>query len=166
MNALKNYTTTFLEYKVVKARLDYLQQKREELEIRYCGPQAINYESTGAKNQPLMADKIMLFINAVTTPNEESGLSLDDEIEIAGKELLSLQETLSVMARTITRLTDIEAQLYRKIVLEGKKVSKAIRETAEENYMSERNVYDRYYSQIKEDIKKVKNGRTNINNTK
>lgn len=156
MKALKNYTTTFLEYKVAKARLDYLQQKREGLQARYCGPQAISYESTGAKIQPNMADKVMQFIIACTTPDEKTGLSLDEEIEIVCKDLLGLQETLSIMARAITRLTDIEAQLYRKIVLEGKKVSKAIRETAEENYMSEQNVYARYYVNIKEDVKKLK----------
>ena len=156
MKALKNYTTTFLEYKVAKARLDYLQQKREELEVRYCGVKGINYESTGAVNQPSGNDKLMKFIIAVTTPNEETGLSLDDEIEIAGKELLSLQETLSTMARTIYRLTDIEAQLYREIVIGGKKVNRAIKDVAERNYMSETNVYVRYYSNIKEDIKKLK----------
>ena len=156
MKALKNYTTTFLEYKVAKARLDYLQQKREGLQARYCGPQAINYESTGAKNQPSMTDKVMQFIIACTTPDEKTGLSLDEEIEIVCKDLLGLQETLSIMARAITRLTDIEAQLYRKIVLEGKRVNKAISEVAEENYMTETNVYVRYYANIKEDIKKLK----------
>ena len=156
MKALKTYTTTFLEYKVTKARLDYLQQKREGLQARYCGPQAISYESTGAKIQPSMTDKVMQFIIACTTPDEKTGLSLDDEIEMAARELLGLQETLSVMAKTITRLRDIEAQLYRKIVIEGKKVNKAIGEVAEENYMTETNVYVRYYANIKEDVKKLK----------
>lgn len=156
MKALKNYTTTFIEYKVAKARLDYLQQKREGLQARYCGPQAISYESTGAKIQPNMADKVMQFIIACTTPDEKTGLSLDEEIESVCKDLLGLQETLSIMARAITRLTDIEAQLYRKIVLEGKRVNKAISEVAEENYMTETNVYVRYYANIKEDIKKLK----------
>ena len=156
MKAIRNYTSTFLEYKVVKARLDYLLNKRDELETRYCGVSALGYENNGEQSQPSQRDRMMLFIKAITTPDEQTGLSLDDEIAICNKELTELQETLSLMAKAISRMTDVEAQLYCKIVLDGLKVSQAIKAIADAQFMSERNVYDRYYSQIKEDIEKIK----------
>lgn len=156
MNAIRNYTTTLLEFKIAKARLDYLLLRREELEVRYCGVKGISYDNTGAKNQPSNKDNLLEFVIAITTPDPKSGLSLDDEIEEKSHEVVNLYKTLSQMTKAITQLKDIEAQLYRLIVIDGYSVSRAVTTTAEKNYMSEQNIYARYYPKIKEEIKKVR----------
>ena len=156
MKAIRDYTSTLLEFKICKARLDYLLLKREELEVRYCGVKGMTITDTGVHNQPSGADGLMKFVIAITTPDPKTGLSLDDEIEQKTNEVVTLYQTLSRMARALSQLTDIEAQLYRKIVVDGLKTSEAVRQVARDNYMSEQNIYARYYPSIKEEIYKLK----------
>lgn len=156
MNGIRNYTDTLIEFKIAKARLDYLLLKREELEVRYCGAKAISYQSIGEANEPSMKDNMMEFIIAITTPDENTGLSLDEEIEEKSCEVLKLYDTLSLMTKALSQLKDIEGQLYYKIVVEGQKVSNAIKQVSEEKFMSEQNIYARYYPNIKEDITRLK----------
>ncbi len=155
MKAIRNYTTTLLEFKIAKARLDYLLLRREELEVKYCGIKGFTYDNIGGQNMPDGRDKMMEFIIAITTPDPDTGLSLDDEIEEKTHEVLMLYDTLTVMTKTIRQLRDIEAQLYRAIVIDGQPVSQAVVSVAEANYMTDRNVWNRYYPRIKEDLTKL-----------
>lgn len=156
MKAIRNYTSTLLEFKIAKARLDYLLLRREELEVKYCGVKGISYDNIGAKNQPSDRDGLLEFIIAITTPDPNTGMSLDDEIEEKSQEVVNLYQTLTKMTKALTLLTDIEAQLYRAIVIDGKQVSQAVKDVAEANYMAESNVWNRYYPNIKPELVKLK----------
>lgn len=155
MKAIRNYTSTLLEFKIAKARLDYLLLKREELEVRYCGVKGISYDNIGTKNQPSDRDGLLEFVIAITTPDPNTGLSLDDEIEEKSQEVVNLYQTLTKMTKAITQLQDIEAQLYRAIVIDGKQVSQAVKDVAEASYVSESSIWHNYYPNIKEELRKV-----------
>lgn len=155
MKAIRNYTSTLLEFKIAKARLDYLLLRREELEVKYCGVKGISYESIGAKNMPSDRDGLLEFVIAITTPDPKTGLSLDDEIEEKSHEVVELYEALAKMTKAMAELKEIEAQLYRAIVIDGKKVSHAVIDVAEANYMTERAVWY-YLPKIKEELEKLK----------
>lgn len=155
MKAIRNYTSTLMEFKITKARLDYLLLRREELEVKYCGVKGVSYEGLGVKNQPSGRDGLLEFVIAITTPDPTTGLSLDDEIEEKSHEVVSLYETLAKMTKAMAELKEIEAQLYRQIVIEGKKVSRAVVDVAEANYMTERAVWY-YLPKIKDELEKLK----------
>ncbi len=154
MKAIRNYTSTLLEFKIAKARLDYLLLRREELEVKYCGVKGISYE-TITKNMPSDRDGLLEFVIAITTPDPKTGLSLDDEIEEKSHEVANLYQTLTKMTKAISLLTDIEAQLYRAIVIDGKQVSQAVKDVAEACYMAESNIWNRYYPRIKGELVKL-----------
>ena len=53
-------------------------------------------------------------------------------------------------------LKGIEAELYRFIVFDNMKISKAIEKTAEKNYVDDRTIWRIYHKTIKEHINKLK----------
>lgn len=155
VKAIRNYTSTLLEFKIAKARLDYLLLKREELEVKYCGVKGISYDNIGTKNQPSDRDGLLEFVIAITTPDPNTGMSLDDEIEEKSQEVVNLYQTLTKMTKALTQLQDIEAQLYRAIVIDGKKVSQAVKDVAEANYIGERQIYRTSLKNIQNELEKV-----------
>lgn len=156
MTAIRNYTDTLIEFKIAKARLDYLLLRREELEVKYCGVKGISYKTEGGQDMPSMKDNMMEFIVAITTPDEDTGLSLDDEIEEKTHEVIKLYELLASMARSLSKLSSLEGQLYYLIVIEGRSVSKAVEQVAELNYMEARNVWKTYYPKIQPDLMEIR----------
>lgn len=155
MKAIRNYTTTLLEFKIAKTRLDYLLLRREELEVRYCGIKGVTYDGLNVQNLPNGRDSMMEFIIALTTPDPITGVSLDDEIEEKSHEVVILYDTLAEMTSSMRKLKDIEAQLYREIVIDGKQVSQAVKHVSEANYMAESNIWHNYYPKIKGELLKL-----------
>lgn len=150
---IKTYTTTVVERNLAKFRLSYLIERKEALYVRYCSPHSPKI----VQNGHVMSDKekTQLYINAITTPDAKTGLSLDAEIQQLVNEVDKLDGLLMKMNGDLKKLTGVEFQLYRAIVLDGKKPTEAVRSTAERCYMSESNVWKNYYPKISDDIERI-----------
>ena len=69
-----------------------------------------------------------------------------------------LEEILGKYKLNLYELPDIESRLYRKLVYEGKNVTKAVDEIAEENYLNSKKptdpsyIFRKYWKKIKKNL--------------
>lgn len=155
MTAIKTYNDILYELRTVQARFSYLKEKREELYTRYISPNTMTVDLVGGQNMPKNNDLVFEYIKAVTTPDEKTGLSIDEELEVLTREMNSLSKTLLEMTTSLMNLKGVEYALYVEIVVNCQKVSEAVAKVAEANGMSERNVWKNYYPKIKEYLRNV-----------
>ncbi len=155
MVAIRNYTNTLLELRSCEERYHLLSQRREVYYVKYLGVKSPNYEGVGGKKN-WAVDGMSIFLELVTTKNPETGMSLDDELEKLSNEIAELTKILKDMGKSLKSMQGIEYQLYCLIVIDGMATSEAVKYTAEKNYMSERNVWDRYYPKIKDSLHVLK----------
>lgn len=154
MAILRNYTNTLLDLKSCEQRYQYLREKREVYYVKYLGAKSPNYEGLGvSKNWGV--DGMSIFLDLVTKRNARTGLSLDEEIEKLTTEMSHLSKLLKDMGKNLKRMKGIEYQLYSTIVIDGLNISKAVRRVAQDNFMSEQNVWVTYYPKIKEELIKL-----------
>lgn len=154
MAILRNYTNTLLDLKSCEQRYQYLREKREVYYVKYLGVKSPNYEGLGiSKNWGV--DGMSVFLDLVTKRNARTGLSLDEEIEKLTTEMAHLSKLLKDMGKNLKRMKGIEYQLYSTIVIDGLNISKAVRRVAQDNFMSEQNVWTTYYPKIKEELTKL-----------
>lgn len=96
-----------------------------------------------------------VFLDLVTKRNPKTGLSLDEEIEKLTGEMSSLSKLLKDMGKNLKRMKGIEYQLYSTVVIDGLQITKAVQRVAEDNFMSEQNIWQTYYPRIKEELTKL-----------
>ena len=158
---IRNYTNTLIELKSCEARYKYLSERREVYYVKYLGVKSPTYDSVGG-HKNWAVDGMSIFLDLVTTKDPKTGLSLDDELEKIAGEMAELTRVLKQMARYLKQMEGIQYQLFYRIVVEGLSTTEAVKKIAEENYMTERNVWRNYYSEIKEYLHELRaNVRTN-----
>lgn len=153
----RSYCNSIIELKVAQERLQYLQNKKEELFTLYIMPKAMQVDNVGGQNKPKNTDNVMRYVVAVNTPNE-NGLSINEEIELLQKQVNHLTALLETMTKSLISLKGIECQLFVEIMINGSKPSEAVNKIAEQSYMSVANVWKHYYPQVKKEMEKVKKG--------
>lgn len=152
---IRNYTNTLLELRSCETRYRHLQEKREVYYVKYLGVRSPSYDGVGGQKN-WTVDGMSIFLELVTTKNPKTGLSLDEEMEKLSKEISELTTVLKEMGQYLKNMKGIEYQLYYRIVVDGKSTSEAVRTIAENNYMSERNVWRNYYPKIRENLHRLK----------
>lgn len=155
MKAIVNYNNTLCELNSAKIRLNLLMDRKEALYSKYF-----------PMNKPLTADKVdggngmkdpmNEYMIELTTPDEKTGKSLDQEINELRDEITKLDQYVRLMDSTLSGLSGLEAELYRYIVKDGMKISKAVEKVAELNYKDTSTIWRMYHRTIKADINKLK----------
>ena len=155
MKAIVNYNNTLCELNSAKIRLNLLMDRKEALYSKYF-----------PMNKPLTADKVdggngmkdpmNEYMIELTTPDEKTGKSLDQEINELRDEITKLDQYVRLMDSTLSGLSGLEAELYRYIVKDGMKISKAVEKVAELNYKDTSTIWRMYHRTIKTDINKLK----------
>ena len=155
MKAIINYNNTLCELNSAKIRLNLLMDRKEALYSKYFPmnkPLTFDKVDGGhAMNDPMNAYMIEL-----TTPDERTGKSLDQEIDEQRDEIAKLDQYLKMMDSTLTNLTGLEAELYRYIVKDGMKISKAVEKVAETSFKDTSTIWRMYHKSLKADINKLK----------
>ena len=154
MAILRNYTNTLLDLRSCEQRYSYLREKREVYYAKYLGVKSPNYEGLGIQKN-WGVDGMSIFLDLVTKKNARTGMSLDDEIDKLIKEMATLSRVLSDMGKNLRRMKGIEYQLYSAVVIDGLNISRAVSKVAEDNFMSEQNIWATYYPKIKEELKRL-----------
>lgn len=155
MKAIVNYNNTLCELNSAKIRLNLLMDRKEALYSKYF-----------PMNKPLTADKVdggngmkdpmNEYMIELTTPDEKTGKSLEQEINEQRDEIAKLDQYIRLMDSTLNCLSGLEADLYRFIVKDGMKISKAVEKVAELNYKDTSTIWRMYHRTIKADINKLK----------
>lgn len=155
MKAIVNYNNTLCELNSAKIRLNLLMDRKEALYSKYF-----------PMNKPLTADKVdggngmkdpmNEYMIELTTPDEKTGKSLEQEINEQRDEIAKLDQYIRLMDSTLNGLSGLEADLYRFIVKDGMKISKAVEKVAELNYKDTSTIWRMYHRTIKADINKLK----------
>lgn len=155
MKAIVNYNNTLCELNSAKIRLNLLMDRKEVLYSKYF-----------PMNKPLTADKVdggngmkdpmNEYMIELTTPDEKTGKSLEQEINEQRDEIAKLDQYIRLMDSTLNGLSGLEADLYRFIVKDGMKISKAVEKVAELNYKDTSTIWRMYHRTIKADINKLK----------
>lgn len=152
---LRYYTDTLNEYNLAKLRLKYLLAKKEELYVRYLGVKSPHIGEEASHGNTFNRDKIIAYLSKLQEARE-NGLSLNDEIDIISKEIDILESIIESMTKSISSLEGIEGKLYYEIVVNNRKPTDAVKFISESEHISEPVIWHKYYSKIKNDIKRLK----------
>lgn len=152
----QSYSNALTELSIAHKRLNYLQERKEDLFTMYCMPKAIQVDLIGGQHQPTYTDKVNAYVVAINSPQSVNGLSINEEIEQLTKRINHLTLLLQQMTKQLVDLKGIECELFVEIMINGSRVSDAIKIVAAQHYMSQSNIWHNYYPKVKEYIGKVK----------
>lgn len=152
MRAVRSYNNTLNELKIAQHRLNALKQRRQELFNRLCVPKGWHVGEHGSGSDQSATERYVLMVN---TPNDATGLSLNDEIEQCEQDVAELERLLEALKKPLGELSGIEEMLYCRIAIDGLAPTKAVEQVAEENYISIDWVWHRYYKRIKPYIENI-----------
>lgn len=154
MKAIINYNNTLCELNSAKLRLNLLMDRKEALYSKYF-PMNKPINSEQVDGGHTIKEPMALYVEELTRINEETGKSLDQEITEQRNEVNKLKYYIRLMENTIKGLKGMDAELYRYIVFDGMKISKAVSKTAEKNYVDDRTIWRIYHSSIQEHTDKL-----------
>lgn len=155
MKSIINYNNTLCELNVAKIRLNLLMDRKEALYSKYF-PMAKPINSDRVEGGHTIKDPMSFYIEELTIINEETGKSLDQEINDQRNEVNKLEYYIRLMDNTIKQLKGTAAELYRYIVFDNMNVSKAVEKVAEKSGKDDATIWRMYHKTIKEDINKLK----------
>ena len=155
MKVIINYNNTLCELNSAKLRLSLLMDRKEALYSKYF-PMNKPINSERVDGGHTIKEPMVLYVEELTRINEETGKSLDQEINEQRNEVTKLEYYIRLMNNTIKELKGIGAELYRYIVFDDMNISKAISKAAEKNYVDDRTIWRIYHNSIKEHIDKLK----------
>ena len=155
MKAIVNYNNTLCELNSAKIRLNLLMDRKEALYSKYFPMnKPLSFDKVDGGNG--MKDPMNEYMIELTTPDERTGKSLDQEINELRDEISKLDQYVRLMDSTLNDLSGLEADLYRFIVKDGMKISKAVEKIAELSYKDTSTIWRMYHKTIKADINKLK----------
>ena len=155
MDTIRTYTNTKCELEMAKARLSLLMDRKEQLYCKYFPITAkvkADVVSGGKRNNDKMAD----YVHELHEVDIGTGRSLADEIEYHRGVVEQLQQYLSLMEDTLSKMKGIEYALYYEIVVKGVRVSRAVSAIAERFNRDDQTIWKYHYSKIKKEIKTLK----------
>lgn len=155
MNNFSYYTDTRIEYELALKRLKVLEDRKMEIWQRYFGVKSPQWDKVGSPGSHDDADKMVRYLAEISRSDGNSP-SLEEGIEKLKKEAQELKKVLRGMEKRLEHTDTIEGRLYFLVVVKRYTVNRAIREVAEAEFMSEKNVWKTYYPKIKEDIRKLR----------
>lgn len=155
MITLLNYTNTKVDLETTRLRLSILMDKKEELYCRYLGITA-KLKDIVVTGGNISNDKMADYLNELHKIDPNTGKSLEQEINEQLATIQKLEYYLKQIETNINSLTGIEADLYKEIVVNGTKVSKAVEKVADKNNREPRTIWRIYHREVKELIYKLK----------
>lgn len=155
MTATLNYTNTKYDLELAKTRLSLLIDKKTALYCKYF-PTTSNIKEIVVDGGDKENDKMALYVHDLTKIDPNTGKSLEQEITDKLNDVNKLQYYLNLMDYSLIKLTGIEADLYREIVLNDTRVSKAVEKIAEKYDKDVSTIWRLYHKTIKKDIQKLK----------
>lgn len=156
MKAIINYNNTLCELNSAKLRLNLLMDRKEALYCKYF-PMNKPTNSEHVDGGHTIKDPMPLYVEELTRINEATGKSLDQEINEQRNEVNKLEYYIRLMENTVKELKGLPAELYRYIVFDNMKISRAIETMAEKYEKDYTTIWRMYHNTIKEDIQKLKN---------
>ena len=152
---IRNYTNTLLELRTCEERYRLLQERREVYYVKYLGVRSPNLEKIGSgKNWSI--DGMSVFLDLVGRINPQTGMSLDEELEMLARQIAELNTVLKRIRAALRKMEGLEFQLYVAIVIDGKTVTEAVQEIAEKNYISEQAVWRYHLPKIREELEAIR----------
>lgn len=155
MKTIVNYNNTLCDLKSAKIRLQMLIDKKTALWSKYF-----------PMNKPLQPEKIQgghqdndpmaSYMIELTKIDKKTGKSLDQEIEELMEEIKELENYLSLMEECLNNLSGLEAELYREIVCNNLRISKAVEKVADNNDRDVSTIWRMYHKKVKEHINQLK----------
>lgn len=155
MHAILNYTNTKVDLEVAKTRLNLLMDKKEALYCKYFSitPKLKDVVvDGGARNNDKMAD----YLHELTKINPNTGKSLEQEINDQLNVVQKLEYYLKRMETTLKDLDGMGADLYKEIIINGNKVSKAVEKIAERYNKDVSTIWRLYHREVKEYVNMLK----------
>ena len=154
METIRTYTNTKCELEVAKIRLSQLMDRKEKLYAKYFPiTQQIKEDViTGGKKDN---DKMAMYVHELNEVDIGTGFSLAQEIEYQRSVIERDTRYINEMNETLSKMQGIEHSLYYEIVINGVKISKAVSNIAERNYLEERTVWKYHYRKIKKFLEKL-----------
>ena len=148
---IRNYTNTLLELRTCEERYRLLQERREVYYVKYLGVRSPNLEKIGSgKNWSI--DGMSVFLDLISRVNPQTGMSLDEELEMLARQIAELNTVLKRIRAALRKMEGFEFQLYVAIVIDGLTVTEAVQEVAEKNYLSEQTLWRYHLPKIKEEL--------------
>ena len=157
MNNFSYYTDTKIEYELASKRLKILQERKEEIWQKYFGIKSPQWDKITVASSYPNEDKMVLYLSEIERESNNSP-SLVESIAKAESDVLWLKNAISDMEMVLAKTDTIEGKLYYLIAVKQMSVNKAIKEVAEKEYMSEKNIWKTYYPKIKDQIRKLRKG--------
>lgn len=154
MESIRTYTNTKCELEIAKARLGWLMDRKEQLYCKYFPITAKLKDdviSGGDKNN----DKMDRYLSELYDVDIGTGNSLAAEIELQRGLVERLNSFISEMTDALGRMSGIEYELYYEIVVNNKRVTRAVEHIAERYDLETRTIWKYYYSKIKKDVENL-----------
>ena len=155
MDTIRTYTNTKCELEMAKARLGLLMDRKEELYCKYF-PMTQKIKEDVVSESHTKNDKMAAYVHELHEVDIGTGKSLAEEIEEKRAVVESLQQYLSIMEDTLSKMKGIEYALYYEIVVKGVRVSRAVSYIAERYNRDDQTIWKYHYSKIKKEIKTLK----------
>lgn len=138
---MKPYEVTVREMKMYKRRLQTLEDRKQELlqKAMPASPSLEENKGTGDGHS-----KQERYVYAITEINDDTGFSIDGEIEYILKQIDRLQTDLDVYKAIMNKTPDVETALEIETIVNGNNITKAVSKVAERNYVSESTVWRKW----------------------
>ena len=154
VESIRTYTNTKCELEIAKARLGWLMDRKEQLYCKYFPITAKLKDdviSGGDKNN----DKMDRYLSELYDVDIGTGNSLAAEIELQRALVERLNSFINEMTDALSRMSGIEYELYYEIVVNNKRVTRAVEHIAERYDLDTRTIWKYYYSKIKKDVENL-----------
>lgn len=151
MGIIETYSNVKHKLEIKQEYLENLLEQKALLHSKY--NKLTSSMSEAPTNGSSISDKMTNYMIELTKVNEETGMSLNDEINVIQKEVEQLEVHLNKMTINLLKLHGIEYELYSQIAVKGLKLSKAVSMTSNIYDVTERTVWRVYNKKIKKFIK-------------
>lgn len=141
--AIKSYTNSILEKKILEMRLKILMDRKEKI----------------YNDCLLLKDKndFVKYAYELSKKSSITGKSIKEEITDLKEEKEKLEKTLFEMEKGLEGLNGVAKELFTEIVFNGLKPTKAVEKVATNKNMSINNVWKNHYRKIMPQLEKLKN---------
>lgn len=151
MQAIVNYNNTKRELEIAQIRLENLLDKKDLLHSKYFSITSKPSEAGVRVNS--FKDKYAQFMIEYTKIDKDTGMSLEQELNIQKKYVNKLNDTLDKMTKILMDLQGLEYDLYSYIVVKNNNITKSVEKVAELYDCSLGKVWNCYNKKIKKLLK-------------
>ena len=136
METIRCIKDTESELKIVNERIEILENQKMALHIKYLGVKSPNLENPMNLTSYGDNSKVVAYLHAVEVKKQSNGMSIEEELKILHERSEFLFQKLLTMNFYLKNLKGIEYQIFSKIVVDGKNVTRAVEEVCEEKDIS------------------------------